>query len=145
MKPPLVSMRSLSFCRECGNTLYGDEDRESKTLNMRCRNCDYVTIAETTLIYRNELKRDDLKSGTKLNEDIVYDRTLPRINKGCPDCKNEDAIFFSNRSTSKNADLRLTFVCTECRNQYSEEDYQERFLKQHTEIMVEDTFEDLGL
>ena len=138
-------MKSLSFCKECGNLLYPDEDRESKTLNSRCRNCDFVTIAESTLIYRNELQRDDLKSGTKLNEDIVYDRTLPRIKKGCPDCKEQNAIFFSNRSTSKNADLRLTFVCSECKNQYSEEDFQERYLQKHADNIIEDTFEDLGL
>lgn len=132
---------SLSFCRECGNLLYPQEDKESKTLNMRCRNCDFLTVSESTLIYRNELKRDELKSGTKLNDDIIYDCTLPRISKGCPDCESEDAIYFSNRSTSRNADLRLTFVCCQCKSQYSEEDYQKLMLRKN----AMETYEDMGL
>eukprot|EP00834_Sanchytrium_tribonematis_P003584 NODE_142_length_15935_cov_1.439126.p14 type:complete len:139 gc:universal NODE_142_length_15935_cov_1.439126:11538-11122(-) len=138
-------MGSLSFCRECGNLLYPEEDRESKTLNMKCKNCDFVTIADNTLIYRNELTRDELKSGLKLNDDIIYDCTLPRISKGCPDCEGTDAIYFSNRSTSRNADLRLTFVCCQCKSQYSEEDYQ-RFMKQkENQTIAEEDYEDLGL
>eukprot|EP00835_Amoeboradix_gromovi_P004763 NODE_393_length_9450_cov_0.506791.p6 type:complete len:139 gc:universal NODE_393_length_9450_cov_0.506791:791-375(-) len=138
-------MRSLSFCRECGNLLYPEEDKEAKILNMRCKNCDYITVAESTLIYRNELKHDDLRGSGSLNQDTVFDMTLPKISKGCPDCKTVKAIYFSNRSTSKNADLRLTFLCTGCKNPYSEEDYKEKYLSKPIDAMEEDEFEDLGL
>ncbi len=138
-----IAMGFMAFCKECGNLLYPEEERSTNTLNLKCRNCDFMAVAESTLIYRNELKHDEMKSSVRINEDIVFDRTLPVISKGCPDCKGEKAIFFSNRSTSKNADLRLTFVCSDCRCQYTEQDYQERFLQ--PDMMAEDAFEELGL
>lgn len=135
-------MGSLSFCMECNNLLYPLEEKESKTLNLGCRRCNYETISHDNLIYRNELKHS-AHGHIKLNDDIVHDRTLPRVKKGCSSCDGEDAIYFQNRSTSKNADLRLTFVCVVCHHTYSEEDYQAYRMSQMD--TKEDAYEDLGL
>ena len=88
-------MASMQFCRECNNILYPREDKETKTLKLKCKSCQTEEDAETNTVYHNDMDPD---TSTKLDifqADLVMDPTLSRDNTvECPECQSNGAVFF---------------------------------------------------
>ena len=51
-------MASMQFCRECNNILYPREDKETKTLKLKCKNCQTEEDAEQNTVYHNDMDPD---------------------------------------------------------------------------------------
>jgi len=95
--------------------LYPKEDRVSNTLDFACRTCAYSEPAATSCVFRNEF-RNTVGDTAGITQDVGQDPTLPRVQKPCPSCKENDAVFFQSQQRTAETGMKLYFVCTSCGN-----------------------------
>lgn len=107
-------MASFRFCAECNNMLYPREDKENSRLLYSCRNCDYTELAENPKVYRHELITN-IGETAGVVQDIGSDPTLPRSNKTCPHCANQECVFFQSQQKRKDTSMILFYVCLDCK------------------------------
>ena len=81
------------------NMLYPKEDPESHKLQFACRTCQYAEDAASSCVFRNVLNNQQGETAG-VTQDVGSDPTLPRSNKECPMCHNEDAVFFQSQQRS---------------------------------------------
>ncbi|EDN10899.1 DNA directed RNA polymerase II 15 kDa subunit [Histoplasma capsulatum] len=81
------------FCRECSNLLYPKEDRNTNTLMFTCRTCHVGEPASSPC--------------------------LPRSNKLCPSCGENEAVFFQSQQRSAETGMKLYYVCCTCGNVFT--------------------------
>ncbi|KAI8917566.1 hypothetical protein DFJ77DRAFT_310178 [Powellomyces hirtus] len=103
-------MASFRFCSECNNLLYPREERATRRLVFGCRHCSHEEEAEHTQVYEHivsAVAREQKVDGA----DLIMDPTVPHTKSKCPKCGVEDALFFPSRSKSREATMKLTYVC----------------------------------
>lgn len=93
--------------------LYPKEDKINQRLLYSCRNCDYTEIADSPIIYRNELM-SSIGETAGVTQDIGSDPTLPRSDKECPKCSERDCVFFQSQQRRAETTMILFYVCTHC-------------------------------
>ncbi|PQE10835.1 hypothetical protein CJF30_00008972 [Rutstroemia sp. NJR-2017a BBW] len=114
---------TFRFCSECSNMLYPKEDPDTHRLQFACRTCQYSEEAVSSCVFRNVLN-NAVGETAGVTQDVGADPTvrlplcllcgkfvvcegrsagaevLPRSNKTCPACRNEDAVFFQSQQRS---------------------------------------------
>ncbi|KAI0028840.1 hypothetical protein K488DRAFT_57656, partial [Vararia minispora EC-137] len=108
---------SLHFCAECNNLLYPKADPQRRTMVYACRICDFSEIGDNALVYKNDLLTIT-KEQVGVIADLGADTTLSHAQMGCPQCGNEDAVFFQDQSKRKETRMILFFVCTKCNHSF---------------------------
>jgi DNA-directed RNA polymerase II subunit RPB9 len=108
-----MAARRLKFCPETNDLLYPKEDKDTRRLIYRCKNCDYYEQAEVSdyCVYVSENKRGE-KVNPIIQQDVRNDPTLPRTKDvRCPQCNHNEAVFFSQNTESG---MTLYFNCVSC-------------------------------
>ncbi|WPK24714.1 hypothetical protein PUMCH_001998 [Australozyma saopauloensis] len=113
----LETMASFRFCAECNNMLYPREDKDNARLLYSCRNCPYTELAENPKVYRHELITN-IGETAGVVQDIGNDPTLPRSDKQCPYCSNNECVFFQSQQKRKDTSMVLFYVCLECKRTF---------------------------
>ncbi|XP_027333488.1 DNA-directed RNA polymerases II, IV and V subunit 9B [Abrus precatorius] len=104
-------MSDMKFCCKCNNLLYPKENKEQRILLYACRTCDHEEIADSNIVYRNEIRQSVERRPEEL-ENIASDPTLPRTKSvRCSKCNNGEAVFFRAKATGED-DMSLVFVCS---------------------------------
>ncbi|KAJ3185094.1 DNA-directed RNA polymerase II core subunit rpb9 [Geranomyces variabilis] len=115
-------MASFRFCSECNNLLYPREERSMRRLMFGCRHCSHEEEAEHTQVYEHVVSavaREMKVEGT----DLLVDPTVPQKRKMCPNCNAmRDAIFYPSRSKAREVTMKLTYICTVCRQAFADPD-----------------------
>ena len=133
----------IRFCDECNNMLYGQEhahpaDASKKCLafvclNDKCGGFGEPNLADETCVFRKMYKKEfvdveDVEATKRLilktyglAEDIISDPTLPRSRDEieCGECGHYEAVFFQGTGLSADEAMRLFFVCTNCKHQWT--------------------------
>jgi len=104
---------NFRFCPDCSNMLYPRENEEMRTLEYACRTCPSKEPAPSSCVFRNVLN-NNVGETAGVTQDVGSDPTLPRSNKTCPKCKNEDAVFFQSQQRSAETGMKLFYVCCNC-------------------------------
>ncbi|TPX44820.1 hypothetical protein SeLEV6574_g04282 [Synchytrium endobioticum] len=128
---------AFQFCSQCHNLLYPRENREQKTLQLACRNCDYFEESDNPLFININIDKSSLSPSTSTNKtttkpyrseqslqkiDLAQDPTLPRTrSRTCPRCDRNEAVFFQSRSKSSDS-MILYFACVNCGHRWTDED-----------------------
>ena len=114
---------SLCACACRPNTqkiLYPFEDKDEKRLKFECKHCDYVENATTGLIYRHEVQHS-LSEKSAIITDVTSDPTLPKTREvECPQCGNDECVYFQSTSRSDAEAMTLYFVCCRCGHRFKE-------------------------
>ncbi|KAL1961535.1 hypothetical protein VTN77DRAFT_1622 [Rasamsonia byssochlamydoides] len=115
---PSVDQIHFKFCRECSNLLYPKEDRVNNRLMFTCRTCHVSEPATSPCVYQNKL---NLQVGDTagVTQDVGSDPTLPRANKLCPSCGENEAVFFQSQQRSAETGMKLYYVCCTCGNVFT--------------------------
>ncbi|TPX72785.1 hypothetical protein SpCBS45565_g00090 [Spizellomyces sp. 'palustris'] len=94
--------------------LYPREDRGTRALLYGCRHCNHVEEADSTCVYQHIVSAQA--------KDLASDPTFPRIDRTCPRCGYHEAVFFQSRSKSRDATMKLRYVCcnTQCGHRWTE-------------------------
>ena len=101
------------------NILYPRASAE-KVLKLTCKNCNYEETASTGIIYRHEVLHS-MSERSAIISDVTTDPTLPRTKEvSCPQCQNQEAVFFQSTSRSDAEAMTLFFVCTGCGHRWRE-------------------------
>mmetsp|Transcript_4942 Transcript_4942/g.8791 ORF Transcript_4942/g.8791 Transcript_4942/m.8791 type:complete len:110 (+) Transcript_4942:126-455(+) len=109
----------MDFCPQCSNILYPRASAE-KVLKLTCKNCNYEETASTGIIYRHEVLHS-MSERSAIISDVTTDPTLPRTKEvSCPQCQNQEAVFFQSTSRSDAEAMTLFFVCTGCGHRWRE-------------------------
>ncbi|EEH07689.1 conserved hypothetical protein [Histoplasma capsulatum G186AR] len=106
------------FCRECSNLLYPKEDRNTNTLMFTCRTCHVGEPASSPCVYQNKLN-NQVGDTAGVTQDVGSDPTLPRSNKLCPSCGENEAVFFQSQQRSAETGMKLYYVCCTCGNVFT--------------------------
>ncbi|KAL2005399.1 hypothetical protein VTN00DRAFT_2610 [Thermoascus crustaceus] len=106
------------FCRECSNLLYPKEDRVNNTLMFTCRTCHVGEPATSYCVYQNKLN-SQVGDTAGVTQDVGSDPTLPRANKLCPSCGENEAVFFQSQQRSAETGMKLYYVCCTCGNVFT--------------------------
>lgn len=106
---------TFRFCRECSNMLYPKEDRVSNKLMFACRTCQFSEDAISSCVFRNNLY-NTVGETAGVTQDVGSDPTLPRSNKQCPNCHENEAVFFQSQQRSAETGMKLFYVCCSCGN-----------------------------
>ncbi|KAF2763271.1 hypothetical protein EJ05DRAFT_32640 [Pseudovirgaria hyperparasitica] len=104
---------AFRFCSECSNLLYPKEDKINARLMFACRTCQYATEALTPMVTRKEVS-SSAGDTAGLTDDIGQDPTLPRVEKLCPKCGENEAVFFQSQQRSSETGMKLYYVCCTC-------------------------------
>jgi DNA-directed RNA polymerase subunit M/transcription elongation factor TFIIS len=100
--------------------LYPKEQRESKTLNLSCRSCNFEKPAVTNRVYTNHIAAVESGNIFDVNTAVVDDVALFRSKKDkpCPKCSSVDLVYFQPSADR----MTLLYVCTNqaCRHQWRE-------------------------
>ncbi|RPB09183.1 hypothetical protein P167DRAFT_577490 [Morchella conica CCBAS932] len=86
-KQPAIS---FSFCREC-NLQYPYHCKITLTLQYKCRSCNVSEPAKGNCIFRQTYNKP---IAAEFNSDIVEDPTMPRTEKLCTHCGEDQAVLF---------------------------------------------------
>ncbi|PPQ87534.1 hypothetical protein CVT25_008536 [Psilocybe cyanescens] len=84
-----------------------------------CRICQYDDIVENKCVYRNDLLTVT-KEQVGVTTDLGVDATLAHSNIPCPQCGNDDAVFYQDQSKRKETRMILFFVCTKCNHSFTD-------------------------
>ncbi|KAF7713116.1 DNA-directed RNA polymerase II subunit 9 [Penicillium ucsense] len=103
------------FCRECSNLLYPKEDRHTNQLMFTCRTCHVGEPATSHCVYQNKLN-SQVGDTAGVTQDVASDPTLPRANRLCPSCGENEAVFFQSQQRSAESGMKLYYVCCACGN-----------------------------
>ncbi|KAF6757279.1 DNA-directed RNA polymerase II [Ephemerocybe angulata] len=106
-------MASLYFCSECNNLLYPKGDSSRQQLAYACRICPHEEVVENKCVYKNDLLTVT-KEQPGVTNDLGTDPTLAHSNISCPQCGNEDAVFYQDQSKRKETRMILFYVCVKC-------------------------------
>lgn len=106
---------SFKFCAECNNMLYPKEDKSNRRLLYQCRNCSYSELADSPRVYRHELITN-IGETAGVVDDIGSDPKLPRSDRVCPKCHNNECVFFQSQQKRRDTSMVLFYVCLECKN-----------------------------
>ncbi|CAF9927151.1 MAG: hypothetical protein GOMPHAMPRED_004329 [Gomphillus americanus] len=87
---------SFRFCRECSNMLYPKEDRNNSQLMFACRTCNFSEPAPSQCVWRNQLT-NTVAETAGVTTDVGGDPTLPHTQKRCPQCSEDDVVFFQSQ------------------------------------------------
>jgi DNA-directed RNA polymerase II subunit RPB9 len=108
----------FKFCRECSNLLYPKEDRVNNRLLFTCRTCHVSEPATSPCVYQNILNHQ-VGDTAGVTQDVGSDPTLPRSNKLCPSCGENEAVFFQSQQRSAETGMKLYYVCCACGTVFS--------------------------
>ncbi|EAS35487.3 DNA directed RNA polymerase II 15 kDa subunit [Coccidioides immitis RS] len=108
-----VDQIHFRFCRECSNLLYPKEDRATNTLMFSCRTCHVGEPATSHCVYQNKLN-SQVGDTAGVTQDVGSDPTLPRSNRLCPSCGENEAVFFQSQQRSAETGMKLYYVCCAC-------------------------------
>ncbi|EFC40070.1 predicted protein [Naegleria gruberi] len=129
MEDNLEDDRSLGmkFCSECNNMLYPRENRRLKTLEYKCRHCDFSERVPTDeyTVYKNDIKasKDIQWSNIDWNE-LTKDPTLPRGTVGigaCPKCGHSEVVYLQTGfgiTKENQGGMNLWLICTGCNHRF---------------------------
>ncbi|KAJ7064822.1 hypothetical protein C8F01DRAFT_1128324 [Mycena amicta] len=113
-------MSNLSFCSECNNLLYPKADPQRRIMVYACRICPYEEDGgNRARVYRNDLLTVT-KEQVGVTTDLGTDPTLAHSNIACPNCGNEDAVFYQDQSKRKETRMILFFVCVKCNHNFTD-------------------------
>lgn len=97
------------ICQECGNMLYPQEDKATRTLKRVCKNCDITSDADSNLTYVNDLRPRNTMADA--GSDVTKDPTLPRaMGTTCGNCQFTEAVFFQAPMRGDEG-MKLIFMC----------------------------------
>jgi len=113
-----VDQIHFKFCRECSNLLYPKEDRATHTLMFTCRTCHVAEPATSHCVFQNKLN-NQVGDTAGVTTDVGSDPTLPRSNKLCPSCGENEAVFFQSQQRSAETGMKLYYVCCTCGNVFT--------------------------
>eukprot|EP00040_Diaphanoeca_grandis_P014611 m.74236 g.74236 ORF g.74236 m.74236 type:complete len:214 (-) comp24639_c0_seq1:86-727(-) len=121
-KPKFVGIK---FCQECNNMLYPSS--KDNRLTYMCRNCNYDEVAADPCIYINRMT-NDIDTLTLISSDMATDPTLSHTRgnfEPCPQCNEDDAVFFQTLANRDVSGMRLYFVCCNpaCKHRWCSQDY----------------------
>ncbi|KAJ3404767.1 DNA-directed RNA polymerase II core subunit rpb9 [Chytriomyces hyalinus] len=111
-KHKYLQMSKILFCTDCSNMLYPKEDSDSKMLTYACRHCSksYGIDAEHHCVHRNQIKANPIAQ-TLARVDLSSDPTYPRLQKECPQCGFDEAVFFLSKAKATDTTMQLYFAC----------------------------------
>ncbi|KAJ7628341.1 hypothetical protein FB45DRAFT_918063 [Roridomyces roridus] len=114
-------MSSLYFCSECNNLLYPKADPQRRMMVYACRICTYDedSTSENKCVYRNDLL-NVTKEQVGVTTDLGTDPTLAHSNIPCPQCGNEDSVFYQDQSKRKETRMILFYVCVKCNHSFTD-------------------------
>ncbi len=114
----------MNFCTNCDNMLFIklSDDNPNNLVNY-CRNCgnEDAASSENLCVFKNNLKKNDIKYENYINEYTKLDPTLPRINT--IKCPNIECI--SNKEDEKREiisvrydddKIKYVYLCAVCDN-----------------------------
>ncbi|OCL11455.1 putative DNA directed RNA polymerase II 15 kDa subunit [Glonium stellatum] len=103
------------FCSECSNLLFPKEDKENSQLLFACRTCSFTEPAPSACVMRHEIA-STVGDTAGITQDVGQDPTLPRIQKPCPTCGENEAVFFQSQQRTAETGMKLYYVCCACGN-----------------------------
>lgn len=103
------------------NLLYPKVHQTTMTLHNACRTCPYSEEARNTMVYRNDLMSISKEQAGVIDQ-LMKDPTLPRSREhNCPNCGNNESVFFQDQSKRTFNRMILFFVCTNCNHLFRDE------------------------
>lgn len=99
----------IQFCRECNNLM--NPKVEEGSLIFVCNKCETMSDPENPIISSVSFKKQH-NTNSLHQKDLVYDKTLPRLDMKCVKCGNRECIGYIEKSEEKA--LNFYYVCTKC-------------------------------
>ena len=96
------------------------EDKRNRQLRYACRLCPYSELSDSSLVYRNRIRKEVGNVLHTVSASVVDDPTLPRShNANCVVCGHHEAVFFQSDASVIGSDsLALIFVCCNCAHKW---------------------------
>ncbi|KAL6705166.1 DNA-directed RNA polymerase II core subunit rpb9 [Coniothyrium glycines] len=122
MSSPAVQMPTVKggkepilfrFCSECSNLLFPREDKAENKLLFACRTCAFTEEAPSSCVMRHEIA-STVGATAGVTAEVAQDPTLPRIEKHCTECGENQAVFFQSQQRTKDTNMALYYVCCGC-------------------------------
>ncbi|KAK1919235.1 hypothetical protein P3342_008959 [Pyrenophora teres f. teres] len=101
------------FCSECSNLLFPREDKSENKLLFACRTCSFTEEAPSSCVMRHEIA-STVGATAGVTAEVAQDPTLPRIQKQCTECGENEAVFFQSQQRTAETGMALYFVCAGC-------------------------------
>ncbi|KAF2714783.1 DNA-directed RNA polymeras-like protein II subunit rpb9 [Pleomassaria siparia CBS 279.74] len=101
------------FCSECSNLLFPREDKENNKLLFACRTCSFTEEAPLSCVMRHDIG-SSVGETAGITQDVAQDPTLPRIQKSCTACGENEAVFFQSQQRTAETGMKLYYVCCAC-------------------------------
>ena len=110
-----MDSQGIKFCPECSNMLYPIELPEEKKLAFECKSCKYKQVVDVPNPASCCISSQEVGQGKALfmiDPELCLDRTLSRTRgTTCPECGNNEAVFFQNPSPTGEVEMSLIFIC----------------------------------
>ncbi|KAF2686373.1 hypothetical protein K458DRAFT_416669 [Lentithecium fluviatile CBS 122367] len=103
------------FCSECSNLLFPREDKAENKLLFACRTCSFAEEAPSSCVMRHEIA-STVGDTAGVTAEVGQDPTLPRAQKTCPSCGENEVVFFQSQQRTTDTNMRNYHVCTGCGN-----------------------------
>ena len=94
------------------------ENKSEKRLMFKCKHCANKVSVEKSeknyCVYQNYVQmEEETNIDAVINSDVIMDPTLPRSREVvCPECGNDEAVYFQVQSKNPDDAMTLLFVCT---------------------------------
>ncbi|KAA6408069.1 MAG: DNA-directed RNA polymerase II subunit RPB9 [Lasallia pustulata] len=75
--------------------------------------CQFSEPASSSCFFRNIL-HNSVGETASVTQDVGSVPTLPRSNKQCPSCHENEAVFFQSQQRSAETGMKLFYVCCSC-------------------------------
>ncbi|KAH3904193.1 hypothetical protein HBI56_175900 [Parastagonospora nodorum] len=103
------------FCSECSNLLFPREDKSENKLLFACRTCSFTEEAPSSCVMRHDIS-STVGATAGVTAEVAQDPTLPRIQKQCMECGENEAVYFQSQQRTASTGMALYYVCCGCGN-----------------------------
>ncbi|KAH7065878.1 hypothetical protein BKA63DRAFT_427216 [Paraphoma chrysanthemicola] len=101
------------FCSECSNLLFPREDKSENKLLFACRTCSFTEEAPSSCVMRHDIS-STVGATAGVTAEVAQDPTLPRIQKQCTECGENEAVYFQSQQRTMATNMALYYVCCGC-------------------------------
>lgn len=106
----------MKFCEKCGSVLVTKEEKKRTVLV--CRRCGKVTKRYKPLEIEERMESKPLEDNV-----VVIERSeeaLPKTKTKCPNCGNNEAVWWMRQMRSGDEAPTVFYRCTKCRHSWRE-------------------------
>ena len=100
----------VDFCPKCGAIIMGKKGEE-----ISCVSCGYNSKVKTEVELKEKI---ETKKDIEIISSDAGDDVNPIIETECPECKHNEAYYWSKQMRSGDEPETLFYKCTKCKHQW---------------------------